>query len=266
MALIVGIPACNVDVRGHPQHATPARYGAALLRSAGAIPILIPPVGEAQLSVLDRLDGILLSGSPSNVHPSAYKGGESATPDWHDPDRDATTLPMIRAALERGLPLLAICRGIQELNVALGGTLHQQVHALPGLMDHRAGEGSQEHRYRHKHKVTLTGRLARIIGAAEIMVNSLHGQAIDTLAPGLIVEGTAPDGIMEAVRVESAPGFALGVQWHPEWRTAEDLPSRAIFAAFGAACQIWHDDQGFWPDIEGRPAAGPSVDVARVLR
>ncbi len=127
MDLIVGIPACNVEVRGHPQHATPARYGAAVMGAAGAMPILIPPVGEAQLAVLDRLDGLLLSGSPSNVHPSAYSDEESATPDWHDMGRDETILPIIRAALDRGLPVLAICRGIQELNVALGGTLFQQV-------------------------------------------------------------------------------------------------------------------------------------------
>ncbi|MSP05846.1 MAG: gamma-glutamyl-gamma-aminobutyrate hydrolase family protein [Acetobacteraceae bacterium] len=237
MPLIVGIPACNVDARGHLQHATPARYGAALLNSAGAIPILIPPMGAAQLSVLDRLDGILLPGSPSNVHPSAYGGGDSKTPDWHDLERDATTLPLIRAALERGLPLLAICRGIQELNVALGGTLHQQVHALPGRMDHRGGEGSQEHRYRHKHSVVLSGQLAHIVGAGQIMVNSLHGQAIDQLAPGLVVEAIAADSTIEAVRVANAPGFAHGVQWHPEWRITEEPPSRALFAAFGAACQ-----------------------------
>ena len=241
MRPIVGIPACNVDARGHPQHATPSRYAAAVMGGADAMPVLIPPMGEAQLAVLDRLDGLLLSGSPSNVHPSAYAGGESSTPDWHDPERDATTLPLIRAALERGLPVLAICRGIQELNVALGGSLHQQVHALPGRLDHRGGEGSQEHRYRHKHGVALTGALARILGASEIMVNSLHGQAIDRLAPGLAVEATAPDGIIEAVRLAGARGFAHGVQWHPEWRYAEDPPSLALFAAFGTACRAYRD-------------------------
>lgn len=241
MNLIVGIPACNVDARGHPQHATPARYGAAVMGAAGAMPILIPPVGTAQLAVLDRLDGLLLSGSPSNVHPSAYAGGESETPDWHDPGRDETILPLIRAALDRGLPVLAICRGIQEFNVALGGTLYQQVHTVAGRIDHRGGEGTQEHRYRHKHAVALTGRLAQIVGAPEIMVNSLHGQAINRLAPGLVVEATAPDGTIEAIRVEGARGFACGVQWHPEWRFAEDAPSVAIFQAFGAACQTYHE-------------------------
>jgi len=236
---IIGIPACNVEARGHPQHATPARYADAVWGGAGAVPVLIPPLGAVQIGVLDRLDGLLLPGSPSNVHPAQYDGGESETPEWHDLGRDSTTLPLVRAALERGLPVLAICRGLQELNVALGGSLFQQVHKQPGRMDHRGGEGAAEHRYRHKHTVTLSGGLAKIVGRAEIPVNSLHGQAIDRLAPGLEVEGVAPDGTIEAVRVAGARGFALAVQWHPEWRYAEDAPSIAIFAAFGAACRAW---------------------------
>ena len=241
MNVIIGIPACNVEARGHPQQATPSRYGDAVLRGAGALPVLIPPLGDAQCAVLDRLDGLLIPGSPSNVHPTFYDGGDSETPEWHDLGRDETTLPLLRAALDRGLPVLAICRGIQELNVALGGSLHQRVHTLPGRLDHRGGDGPLEHRYRHKHSVALSGVLAGIIGAREIMVNSLHGQAINRLAPGLKVEAMAPDGTIEAVRVTSAAGFAHGVQWHPEWRFAEDAPSVAIFAAFGAACRAWRD-------------------------
>lgn len=244
MTAIVGIPACTIEARGHPQFAVLSRYCMAVSGGADCVPILIPPGGDAQLPVLDRLDGLLLSGSPSNVHPSAYAGGDSETPDMHDLGRDETTLPLIRAAIARGVPVLAICRGIQELNVAMGGTLFQRVHTLPGRMDHRGGEGSMDHRYRHKHSVALTGHLAGIVGGAEIMVNSLHGQAIDRLAPGLLVEATAPDGTIEAVRVASlksdAPhAFAIGVQWHPEWRYAEDAPSVAIFAAFGAACRAY---------------------------
>jgi putative glutamine amidotransferase len=239
MTVIVGIPACNVPARGHNQHATPSRYATALSGGAGAAPIMIPPLGDAQIAVLDRLDGLLLPGSPTNVHPSHYDGGESETPEWHDIGRDGTTLPLVRAALARGLPVLAICRGIQELNVALGGTLFQRVHEVPGRMDHRGGEGDQDHRYRHKHMVRLSGTLARIVGRGEIMVNSLHGQAIDRLAPGLAVEAVAPDGTIEGVRVEGARGFAQAVQWHPEWRFAEDAPSVAIFKAFGDACRDW---------------------------
>jgi putative glutamine amidotransferase len=244
MSLIIGIPACTRDIGGHLQHATPSRYGAALLGGAGAVPILLPPVGEAMLAMLDRLDGLLLSGSPSNVEPALYGATEDHTPNRHDPARDATMLPLIRAALARGLPLLAICRGIQELNVALGGTLHQQVQDIPGRMDHRGGPGAMDHRYRAKHSVALTGGLAAIIGKTEIMVNSLHEQGIDRPADGLVVEAVAPDGMVEGVRVANAPGvaqtgWAFGVQWHPEWAYADNADSMALFGAFGEACRAY---------------------------
>jgi putative glutamine amidotransferase len=239
MTLIVGIPACTKSINGEVQHATPSRYGAALMGAAGAYPILLPPVGDGLLALLDRLDGLLLSGSPSNVEPRHYGVDGSETPDKHDPHRDGTTLPLIRAAIARGMPLLAICRGIQELNVALGGTLHQRVHQLPGRMDHRAGPGTIEEQFRFKHSVALSGHLARIVGRTEIMVNSLHGQAIDRPAEGLAVEAVAPDGTIEAVRVTTAPGWALGVQFHPEWHFRHDAPSRAIFSAFGEACRAY---------------------------
>ena len=161
MQTVVGIPACARLVNGHLRHDTPARYAAAVLGGAGALPVMIPPMGEAELAVLDRLDGLLIPGSPSNVHPSHYDGGESLTPDHHDPARDATTLPLIRAAIARGMPLLAICRGIQELNVALGGTLHQQVHNVAGRMDHRGGPGTLEQRYGPKHPIALSRRAGR---------------------------------------------------------------------------------------------------------
>lgn len=237
MTLIVGIPACTKIIGELVQHATPARYGAALIGAAGAIPVLLPPVGEGMLAALDRIDGLLLSGSPSNVEPHRYGVDGSETPDSHDPHRDGTTLPLVRAALARAMPVLAICRGIQELNVALGGTLHQRVHALPGRMDHRAGTGTMDEQFRLKHPVTLSGDLARIVGATEIMVNSLHGQAIDRPAEGFVIEAVAPDGTIEAVRVATAPGWAFGVQFHPEWHHADDPPSRAIFRAFGEACR-----------------------------
>jgi putative glutamine amidotransferase len=234
---IVGIPACaRLVVHEQLRHDAPARYAAAVLSGAGAVPVMIPPMGEASLAVLDRLDGLLLSGSPSNVHPSHYAGGDSLTPEQHDLERDATTLRLIPEALARGLPLLAICRGIQELNVALGGTLHQRLHEVPGRMDHRPGPGTIEEKYAPRHLVFLSGELARIVGSGKILVNSLHGQAIDQPAPGLAVEAMAPDGTIEAVRVERARGWAFGVQWHPEWRCTDDSASLALFRAFGAAC------------------------------
>ena len=238
-ASVVGVPACTKTVGNYLQHATPARYGAALMQASGAIPLLIPPEGEAMLPLLDRLDGILFNGSPSNVAPMRYGADYDATPELHDPDRDATTLPMIRAALDRGVPILCVCRGMQELNVALGGTLFQEVHKLPGRMDHRAGEGPRERLFRLKHSVRLSGEMARISGGDEIEVNSLHGQGLDQVAPGLVVEAVAPDGTVEAVRVAGARGFAIAVQWHPEWEVMHFPDRLRLFEAFGAACAAY---------------------------
>lgn len=235
--MIIGLPVCTRILNGSPQHQTHARYAEAVLRGAGGLPVLIPPLGEAMLGLLDTVDGLMLTGSPSNVHPAHYAGGDSETPESHDPDRDRTTLPLIRAAIGRGIPLLAICRGIQELNVALGGTLIQRVHARPDRADHRGKGDTLADRYAPAHPIAVTGNLAGIVGAREIVVNSVHGQAIDQLAPGLVVEATAPDGTIEAVAMPSAPGWLLGVQWHPEWCFAENPHSVAIFRAFGDACR-----------------------------
>jgi putative glutamine amidotransferase len=235
--MIVGIPACAKTISDMPFHQTPARYAQAVLGGVGALPVLIPPLGEEMLGLLDSLSGLLAPGSPSNVHPSHYEGGESETPDFHDLERDHTTLPLIRAAIAAGIPVLAICRGIQELNVALGGSLHQQVHSLEARLDHRGGPGPHEVRYGPKHPIAVSGSLARIVGAGSIEVNSLHGQAIDRLGNGLVVEARASDGTVEAVAMPSAPGWVLGVQWHPEWAFAANPHSVAIFAAFGDACR-----------------------------
>jgi putative glutamine amidotransferase len=237
--MIVGIPACAKTLSDMPFHQTPARYAEAVLGGVGALPVLIPPLGERMLGLLDDLAGLLVPGSPSNVHPSHYEGGDSETPDFHDLERDHTTLPLIRAAIDRGIPVLAICRGIQELNVALGGSLFQRVHVQPGLSDHRGGPGPHEVRYGPKHPIAVTGSLARVVGTETIEVNSLHGQAIDRLGSGLVVEARAPDGTIEAVAMPSAPGWLLGVQWHPEWAFATNPHSVAIFAAFGDACRSW---------------------------
>ena len=243
MSIVVGVPACSKFVNDEPQHATPTRYGSALIGAANAIPVLLPPVGEVMLGVLDRLDGLLLSGSPSNVDPALYGTDPSLTPGKHDSFRDGTTLPLAREALRRGMPLLAICRGIQELNVAMGGTLHQQVHQIDGRSDHRAGDGELDHLFRLKHTVTLSGQLALLVGTREVMVNSLHEQALDRVADGLEIEAIAEDGTVEAVRVRDAKAFAFGVQFHPEWHWATDHASRTIFEAFGAACRRYQADR-----------------------
>jgi putative glutamine amidotransferase len=236
MKVVVGIPMCAHLSRDGIIHATAARYSEALIGGAGAIPVLIPPMGPAQSALLDRVDGLLVPGSASNVYPSHYGVGESQTPDEHDPDPDATTLPLLRNAVAKGIPVLAICRGIQELNVALGGTLHQRVHELPGRRDHGVADcKSREANFGPRHVVALSGSLARIVGEPRIMVNSLHGHAIDRPAPGLVVEAVAEDDTIEAVFGAGTPGFVLGLQWHPEWRFFQDSASTAIFHAFGEA-------------------------------
>lgn len=241
MSIVVGIPACSKSFDDLPAHVAAASYSEALMRVSGALPVLLPPAGEAMLAILARLDGLLLPGSPSNVEPHLYGIDEDLTPDLHDPHRDSTTLPLARAAIARGMPLLAICRGMQELNVAFGGTLLQKVQEMPGRLDHRWGEQecTPDYWFRPQHTIKVSGQLERIVGAPEIAVNSLHQQAIDRPGEGLVVEATGPDGTIEAVRVADACGWAIGVQWHPEWNCAADTPSSAIFRAFGDACRAY---------------------------
>jgi putative glutamine amidotransferase len=236
---LIGIPTCLRKVNERIIHAVNDKYPTAVINSTGCLPILIPAVGSKVdiCGLLDRLDGLLLTGSPSNVHPSQY-GGEPSHPETlHDPERDATTLPLIREAVRRDLPILAICRGIQELNVALGGTLHQRVHELPGRLNHRSRKDSPDGPYGPSHSVVLTlgGLLASLAGTAEIMVNSLHSQGIDHPAPKLRIEAVAPDGQIEVVSLPGAR-FVVGVQWHPEHKVLENPFSSALFSAFARAC------------------------------
>jgi putative glutamine amidotransferase len=237
----IGIPSCVREIRESPFHVVGEKYIRAVTEASGGLPLLIPAFGAAfdPGELVARFDGLLITGSPSNVEPHHYNGTPSIEGTLHDAERDATTLPLLRAALADGLPILAICRGIQELNVAMGGTLHQRVHELPGRLNHRSPPGTMEEKYAHQaHTVALTagGFFERLAGAREITVNSLHSQGIDRLAPGLVVEGVAPDGQIEAVRASGA-AFAIGVQWHPEFRVMQNAVSQALFAAFGDACR-----------------------------
>jgi putative glutamine amidotransferase len=237
---LVGIPTCVRKINERNFHTAAERYSDAVVDATGCIPVLIPSLGPKTdcAALLDRLDGILLTGSPSNVEPHHYGGEPSREGTLHDPDRDATTLPLIREAVRRDLPVLAICRGIQELNVALGGTLHQRVHEIPGRLNHRAKppEGP-DGRYGPAHSVLLTpgGFLAALFGASEITVNSLHSQGIDRPAAGLRIEAMAPDGQIEAVSLPGAR-FVIGVQWHPEHRVMDHPLSVKLFSAFARAC------------------------------
>lgn len=248
---LIGISCCTklFGVFGMPNHAASDTYVRATDEVIGGVPVLMPANGPAAdvETLLDRLDGIILTGSRSNVHPSQYDGPEHAEGTPEDPARDHVTLPLIRAAIARGVPVLAICRGFQELNVALGGSLHQRLQDLPDRIDHSTPmQPSAKVRQAKAHPVRIVpgGWLHRLAGSTEIAVNSLHNQGIDRLAPGLVVEGTAPDGTIEAVRVVASPagpaiGYAVGVQWHPEYDWRADAISRAIFTQFGDATRAY---------------------------
>jgi len=237
---IVGVPADRRMLGHHPFHGAGEKYLRAVAEAAGALPLVIPVLADLYDFdlLLDRLDGLLLTGSPSNVEPLHYRGPPSAPGTLHDPARDSTTLPLIPRAVSRGVPVLAICRGFQEMNVAFGGTLHQKLHEVAGHLDHRDDERRPvEEQYAPAHEVALEpgGLLHRLIGRDSITVNSLHSQGVERLGGGLDVEARAPDGVIEAFRVREARRFALGVQWHPEWKVMSNPASRAIFAEFGAA-------------------------------
>ena len=237
---IVVIPACTKIIDGHAFDAVGRKYAAAVAEVAECQPLLVP-VGAGMTdiaAVLELADAILLSGSRSNVAPEHYGEDTPITPDALDPLRDAVTLPLIRAAVELKTPLFAICRGFQELNVALGGSLHQAVHDVNGHKDHRARTNVDiDEAYGLVHKVSLRGMLRDWVGSDQIMVNSLHWQGISRVASGLKPEAFAEDGLVEAVRGPDDAAFCLGVQWHPEWATKANPVSTALFRRFGAAAK-----------------------------
>jgi putative glutamine amidotransferase len=241
---VVLVPACNRMLGQHPFHVAGKKYLDAV-RLAGALPLVVPSATPEELdALLDLADGVLLTGSPSNVHPGHFGEAVHDTTLPLDPVRDAWTLPLIPKVIARGMPLMAICRGFQETNVALGGSLHQAVQEVPGMRDHRDRDADPvevQYGLAHPVRVQPGGLLARLLGTGEVQVNSLHGQGIHRLANGLRVEALAPDGLVEAFSVADSPGFALGVQWHPEWQAADNPVSMAMLRAFGAACQDYRD-------------------------
>jgi putative glutamine amidotransferase len=237
---LIGIPADRRMVGAHPFHMVGEKYARAVLEAAQAAPLLIPALAEelGLEELLERLDGLLFTGSPSNVEPRHYQGTPSEPGTLHDPERDATTLPLIRKAVEAGVPVFGVCRGFQEMNVAFGGTLHQKLHEVPGFLDHRDDETQPlEVQYGPAHDVTLEpgGVLRSLASSDRVRVNSLHSQGIERLGSELAVEARAPDGVIEAFRVARSRAFTLAVQWHPEWQVMSNPFSRALFAAFGAA-------------------------------
>ncbi|MFO1210170.1 MAG: gamma-glutamyl-gamma-aminobutyrate hydrolase family protein [Amaricoccus sp.] len=206
----------------------------------GAIPLVVPALPRigAIADLIEACDGFLFTGGRPNVHPSHYGHEPTEKHGAFDPDRDAVTLPLIRECVARGVPVFGICRGFQEFNVAFGGTLHPEIREIPGRMNHRMPpDGTLEEKFEHRHLVSLTedGAFHHVLGAREVLVNSLHGQGILDRGGRIVIEGYAPDATPEAIVVEAAPGFAMAVQWHPEWNAANDPVSRPLFQAFGAA-------------------------------
>lgn len=245
---IVGVISDRRTLGHHAFHMQGEKYLAAIVAGSGCSPVGLPVLGSGPddgfdlLDVLKSLDGLFLTGSPSNVEPHRYSGAASRAGTLHDPERDHSALGLVPAAIGLGIPLFAVCRGFQELNVAFGGTLHQEVHTVPGFLMHRENrDASLDSQYGPAHEVRFTsgGLLARITGRDSSMVNSLHSQGVDRLGDGLVVEARAPDGLVEAVTAAGSPGFVLGLQWHPEWRVRENEVSMAIFRAFGDACRSY---------------------------
>lgn len=241
---VIAVPACRRTIEPHPFHVVGEKYLHALIDVADVLPLIVPVMGDSPLidDVLNRVDGVFLTGSYSNVEPHHYGGDPSRVSTLHDPHRDSTTLPLLCKALAAEMPLLAVCRGFQEVNVALGGTLHQHVEEIPGYRDHRENPAdSLDVQYGPAHDVQLAdgGMLHALAGRGTVTVNSLHGQGIAKLADGVSVEALADDGLVEAFRVNGHSGFALAVQWHPEWKAADNELSSALFRAFGDACKSY---------------------------
>ena len=241
---VVLVPACNVQQGHHRFHTVGKKYTDAV-RLAGCMPLIVPVAQADELdALLAMVDAVLLTGSPSNVHPSNFDEDVYDPSLPLDPDRDAWTLPLIPKAIALGMPLFTICRGTQEANVALGGSLHQAVHELAPHLDHRAPVGQPgDVTYADAHAVAVVpgGVLAGIVGADRFQVNSAHGQAVNRLAPGLRVEARAPDGVVEAFSFIEATGFNLCVQWHPEWQAANNPVSMRLLNAFGQAAMDYRD-------------------------
>lgn len=241
------VPACNRSLGEHTFLVAGKKYTDAV-RLAGCQPLIVPDAMPDELdALLDLANGVLLTGSTSNVHPSNF-GEAVADPGLPlDPARDDWVLPLIPRAIARGIPLFAICRGFQELNVALGGSLLQAVHETPGHADHRAPDNrtaAVQYVPAHPVMVQAGGLLERLLDAPIVQVNSLHGQGIGRLAKNVVVEARAPDGLVEAVSIAETRSFALGVQWHPEWQAADNPVSMRLLTAFGEACRAHRDRDG----------------------
>lgn len=243
---VVLIPACSNRVGAHEAHTAQRKYVDAVFYGAQCTALLIPAMGgQTDIDViLEHADGVFLSGSPSNVNAELY--GETITQPHlpQDVHRDDVTIPLIQKAVAMGIPIMGVCRGFQEINVAMGGTLHQAVHDVEGLDDHREDKNAPlDDQYGAAHPVHLVegGMMSQLLGKTELMVNSIHGQGINRLGDGLTAQAYAPDGLIEAFCIESHTRFGMAVQWHPEWKMYENPDALKLFEAFGNACRSFRD-------------------------
>lgn len=238
---LIGVVACNAQLGLHPFSIVGEKYLLSVVNAAKGWPLIIPSLGNIQPieTILDSLDGLLFTGSPSNVEPHHYQGPASDEGTHHDPNRDASTLPLIKAAVAAGIPILGICRGFQEMNVAYGGSLHQKLHEVGQFIEHREDKSTPlavQYGPAHEINIEADSLLFKAWGQRVAQVNSVHTQGVDRLGQGLSVEARAPDGLIEAFSITDAKAFALGVQWHPEWKVTENPFYSAIFKLFGDAC------------------------------
>ena len=251
---LVCVPASFIELSPHRYraHVTGQSCVDSLERYAQCVPIILPALGdrlELELEQLvPRIDGLMLTGGRANVEPHHYGGPPFPDDEVIDPGRDTTVLRLIRACVKSCVPVFGICRGIQEMNVALGGTLHYRVHLAPDKEDHRMPQKEDlttEEVFELRHPVRLTagGLFSELVGESEVMVNSLHGQGIDRLADALEIEATSPDGLIEGVRLKDDRTFTVGVQWHAEWKPEEHALSRALFGEFGRAAHAHARDR-----------------------
>jgi putative glutamine amidotransferase len=251
---LIGVPvSVTLTVRRKVRnHGSAERYLRAVAGGSGAVPMLIPALPDHfdARDMARRLDGLFLTGGRANIEPHHFGGAPFPEDEIRDPDRDAIVLPLIRACLDEGVPIMGVCRGIQELNVALGGSLHYRVHLVEGMLDHRRQRRRQTYANRHPVALTAGGMFERLASQGEVIVNSLHGQGIDRLAAGLSVEARAPDGLIEGVRVDDAETFAVAVQWHAEHDYEDHVLSGPLFREFGSAARLRAGRRG------GRSTAG----------
>ena len=239
---LIGVVACNTQLGLHPFNIVGEKYLLSIVNGVNGFPLIIPSLGLDMpiQDILSRLDGLLFTGSASNVEPHHFNGAKSEPGTHHDPKRDATTLPLIKIAIDAGIPVLGICRGFQEMNVAFGGSLHQKLHEVGQFIEHREDKTAHiDVQYGLSHGIDIVpgGLLHEAWGSDFAEVNSVHTQGVDRLGDNLQPEAYAPDGLIEAFSVKNAKNFALGVQWHPEWKVTENRFYLSIFEAFGQACK-----------------------------